>query len=73
MFERYLRADSTYMLHSRCGNTGVEAQRQAETEAEIASAMLRDATIRAIMGHADQAGVHVDTAASFLLSRGERP
>ena len=38
----------------------------------LASARLRDATLLAILGHADRAGVGIDTAARKLLSDGER-
>jgi hypothetical protein len=55
-------------LHRAHGNTGVCAQVEDERKARAGSLKLRDAVLRAIIGHADAVRTDIDTAAAFLLS-----
>jgi hypothetical protein len=55
------------------GNLGVLRQRLDEEEATVGSGLLRDATLRAIVKHAERSGKDINTAATFLLSKGELP
>lgn len=68
-FERYLRADSSYMLHERHGNLGLLAQREAEEDAKAGSFMLADRCNRAIQKWAWQHRILPEQAMILLLDR----
>lgn len=71
-FDRYLRSDSSYMLHERCGNLGVQAQHEAEREAEHGSLILAQRCQRVIHDFAAEHRIMPDEARILLLDTGVR-